>query len=152
MTRQRTRVGLFALAALSAVLLAGCGGEDGAPATTATTSPTPSTSGTTAPTSTGTSSTSNTGGTGAATGSATLTWYPPTQNTDGSPLRNLGGYRIYWGTTQGTYPNSVTINNPGLATYVVEQLRPARWYFVVTALTTTGIESSFSNVATKTVQ
>ena len=48
-----------------------------------------------------------------ATGSATLSWTPPTTNTDGSPLTNLAGYKVYWGPSQGTYPNSVTLNEPG---------------------------------------
>jgi len=66
---------------------------------------------------------------GTATGSAHLTWTPPTQNTDGSALTNLAGYKIHWGTTQGSYSNSVTVNNPGLSSYVVEQLTPATWFF-----------------------
>ena len=89
---------------------------------------------------------------GTATGSATLTWTPPTQNTDGSPLSNLAGYKVYWGTAQGSYSNSVTVSNPGLATYVVDQLTPATWYFTVTALNAAGVESAFSNVATKTIR
>jgi hypothetical protein len=88
---------------------------------------------------------------GTATGSATLSWTPPTSNTDGSPLNNLAGYRVYWGTQQGNYANSVTISNPGIATYVVDQLTPAQWFFVVTAYSTTGVESGFSNVASKQV-
>jgi putative Ig domain-containing protein len=88
---------------------------------------------------------------GTATGSAMLTWTPPTQNTDGSPLNNLAGYRVYWGTQQGNYPNSVTLSNPGLASYVVDQLTPAQWYFVVTAYSSTGVESGFSNMASKQV-
>lgn len=89
---------------------------------------------------------------GTATGSATLAWTPPTQNTDGSPLTDLAGYKIHWGVAQGTYTNSVTVNNPGLSSYVVEQLTPATWYFVVTAINSAGAESSFSNVASKTVR
>ena len=87
-----------------------------------------------------------------ATGSATLSWTPPTQNTDGSPLNNLVGYRVYWGQTQGNYSNSITVNNAGLASYVVEQLTPATWHFAVTALNAAGVESGFSNVASKTIQ
>lgn len=87
-----------------------------------------------------------------ATGSALLSWTPPTRNTDGSPLTNLAGYRVYWGTSPGDYPNSVTINNPGITSYVVDQLTPATWYFALTALNTAGAESAFSNVASKTVQ
>jgi len=86
-----------------------------------------------------------------ATGSATLSWTPPTQNTDGSPLNNLAGYKVYWGTSQGNYSSSVTVNNPGLATYVVDQLTPATWYFTVTAVNGAGVESGFSNVASKQV-
>jgi hypothetical protein len=87
-----------------------------------------------------------------ASGSATLSWLPPTQNTDGSPLSDLAGYRIRFGTQSGDYANSVEVDNPGLATYVVDQLTPATWFFVVTALNDDGIESSFSNPASKSVQ
>jgi hypothetical protein len=86
-----------------------------------------------------------------ATASVTLSWTPPTQNTDGSALTNLAGYKVYWGTTQGSYPNSVTLNNPGLSTYVVTQLTPATWYFTMTALNAQGIESALSNAASKIV-
>jgi hypothetical protein len=87
-----------------------------------------------------------------ATGSATLSWTPPTQNSDGSALTNLAGYRVYWGVQQGTYPNSVTLNNPGLTSYVVENLGPGTYFFVATALNTLGAESTFSGVASKTIQ
>ena len=86
-----------------------------------------------------------------ATGSATLSWTPPTQNTDGSPLTNLAGYRVYWGTSQNSLTNSVTLSNPGLSSYVVDQLTPATWYFAMTALNSSGSESSQSNIATKQV-
>jgi hypothetical protein len=87
-----------------------------------------------------------------AMGSATLSWTPPTTNTDGSPLTNLAGYKVYWGTTQGTYPNSVTVNNPGLTAYVVENLAPGTWFFVATALNSSGTESAFSGSGSKTIQ
>jgi hypothetical protein len=87
-----------------------------------------------------------------ATGSATLSWTPPTQNTDGSPLTNLAGYRIYWGRSQGSYTSSATLNNPGLTSYFVDQLTPGTWYFVATALNSQGAESSFSNAASKAIQ
>jgi hypothetical protein len=83
-----------------------------------------------------------------ATGSATLSWTPPTQNTDGSPVL-LTGYRVYWGTQSGNYSNSTSIG-PGVAAYVVDQLTPATWYFVVTA-TSVGGESAFSNEASKVI-
>ncbi len=87
-----------------------------------------------------------------ATGSATLSWTPPTQNTDGSPLMDLAGYKVYWGTSQGNYPNSVTLNNPGLTTYMVDNLVPGTYFFVASAFNTGGTESSLSGVASKTIQ
>lgn len=86
-------------------------------------------------------------------GTATLTWQPPTENEDGTPINGeLAGFKIYWGTTPGNYPNSVTLNNPGLTSYMVENLAPGTYEFVATAFNTSGMESRFSNTATKTVQ
>jgi hypothetical protein len=116
---------------LAACLLVACGDQSG-DGSTASTPPAPPPAG---------------GG----TGSATLSWYPPTSNTDGSPLLNLAAYRVYWGTSARTFPNAVTLNNPGLATYVVDGLAPATWYFTITAVNSAGVESSFSNVVSKTI-
>jgi len=44
------------------------------------------------------------------------------------------------------------VANPGLATYVVDNLAPATYFFVVTAYNGSGVESSFSGVASKTIQ
>jgi hypothetical protein len=85
-------------------------------------------------------------------GSATLSWTPPTRNTDGSSLTNLAGYRVYWGPAAGNYPNSVTLNNAGLASYVVSNLAPGTYYFVVSARNSAGTESAMSNVGSKTIQ
>jgi len=86
-----------------------------------------------------------------ALGSATLSWTAPTQNTDGSTLENLAGYNIYYGTSLGSYPSRVHVDNPGLTTYVVENLVPDNYFFVSTAVNSMGMESSFSNVAEKMV-
>jgi hypothetical protein len=84
-------------------------------------------------------------------GSVTLSWTPPTKNDDGSDLIDLDGYRIYWGTTPGSYPNSVTLDNPGLSSYVVDNLVPGTYEFVATSFNTAKVESVYSNPATKTV-
>jgi len=81
----------------------------------------------------------------------TLSWDAPTTNADGTPLTDLAGYKIYWGSSQNNYPNSKVLTNPGLSSAVVDQLTPATWYFVVTAYDAYGNESAYSNVATKTV-
>jgi hypothetical protein len=74
-------------------------------------------------------------------GSATLSWMPPTGNTDGTTLTDLAGYRIYYGRSTGDLRRSVVLNNPGLSSYVVENLQPAIWYFVMTSVNARGVES-----------
>lgn len=87
-----------------------------------------------------------------ALGTATLRWLPPLERTDGSALTNLAGYVVYWGTRIGDYDHSVRITNPGITSYMVENLTPATWYFVVTAFDASGIESDFSGVGSKTIR
>jgi hypothetical protein len=87
-----------------------------------------------------------------ATGSATLSWTPPTTNSDGSALTDLAGYRLYWGPTQGSYSNNASLNGAGLTSYVVTGLTPGTWYFAMAALNASGTESPLSNVASKTIQ
>lgn len=84
-------------------------------------------------------------------GAASLSWLPPTDKTDGSPLTDLAGYRIYWGRTQAGFQHSATVDNPGISAYVVEGLAPGQWRFAVTAFDAQGIESGFSNTAVKVI-
>lgn len=86
-----------------------------------------------------------------ASGVATLSWTPPTTNLDGSVLANLAGYRIYYGTKPGDYPNVITIKGSGLSAYVIENLQPNTYYFAMTAYNTSGSESPYSNTASKTI-
>jgi hypothetical protein len=85
-------------------------------------------------------------------GSATLSWTAPTQNTDGSALTNLAGYRILYGTSQSALTQTLQIANPGLTTCVIENLSPGTYYFAVRAYSSTGGESADSTVASKVVQ
>ena len=77
--------------------------------------------------------------------SMTLSWTPPTQNSDGSALTDLAGYNIYYGNESGNYGIIIKIDNPGIAIYVVENLTPNTYYFVITAFNRIGAESDFSN-------
>ena len=83
--------------------------------------------------------------------STTLSWTPPTENDDGSALMDLAGYKIYWGTTPGVYTNSVTLNNPGLTSYVVDNLAAGTYEFVATSFNSSGVESMYSNSAMRTL-
>jgi Putative Ig domain len=88
---------------------------------------------------------------GASSGSATLSWVAPTSRTDGTALTNLAGFRIYYGTTSGSYPNSISITNPKLTGYTIDALPPGTYYFVTTAFDAFGNESAYSNPVSKTI-
>ena len=85
-------------------------------------------------------------------GSATLTWQPPTTRTDGTPLTNLAGYRIRYGTAPESYSNVLTIPNGGITSAVVSDLPPATYYFVASAYDTSGAESNNSSAVSKTAK
>jgi len=84
-------------------------------------------------------------------GSATLSWYPPTQNVGGSALTNLAGYRIYYGSVANALNQRIELDNPGLTRFVVEDLSPARWHFAMTAVNSRGVESKRSTTVSKTI-
>ncbi|MDY6945213.1 MAG: putative Ig domain-containing protein [Pseudomonadota bacterium] len=84
-------------------------------------------------------------------GNATLSWTPPTQNTNGTALTNLAGYRVVYGRSSSNLDQTVQIANPGLATYTVTGLSSGTWYFAVKAYSTAGAESAVSNTGSKTI-
>src|SRR5690606_5102868 len=86
-----------------------------------------------------------------ANGAVELTWAAPTENIDGSPLTDLAGYRFYWGTQPDDFSNSITIDSPGIVTYVLEDLVPATYYFSATAVNAEGAESDPSDTTTLTI-
>lgn len=89
---------------------------------------------------------------GTTTGSAAVSWTPPTRNTDGSTLTNLAGYRIVYGTSASALTKTVQVSNPGISSYVIENLTAGTWYFAVKSYTSVGNESALSNVASRSVQ
>jgi hypothetical protein len=86
-----------------------------------------------------------------ALGSATISWEPPTQNADGSPLTDLTGYRIYYGRNRNALGRSVVLNNAGLSRYVIENLTPAIWHFTMTSVNAEGVESNRTPLVSKTI-
>ena len=85
-------------------------------------------------------------------GTATVNWTPPLDNTDGSVITNLAGYKIYYGTTSTNLNQTAQITNVGLTSYILSNLASGTWYFAVTAYDSGGGESALSNIATKTIQ
>jgi hypothetical protein len=80
----------------------------------------------------------------AAVSGVTLSWQPPTENADGTALLNLQGYTLHYGTTSQSYSSSIKIANPGLTTYVVQNLTPGTYYFAIDAYNSSGVESALS--------
>ena len=92
---------------------------------------------------------SNSGGTGGNV-SGTLSWSAPTTNTDGSPLADLAGYKVYYGISSGYYTGSIVLagkdsTSVSVATLASDVPASGKYYIVVTAYDTSGIESAYSN-------
>jgi hypothetical protein len=85
------------------------------------------------------------------TGTATIQWTPPTENTNGTPITDLAGYVISYGTSATNLSQTVSITNPATTSYTVQNLGSGTWYFAVSSETTEGTESSLSSVVSKTI-
>ena len=85
----------------------------------------------------------------ATTASVTWSWEAPTEREDGTPLTDLSGYKILYGRMSETYDYEIEIENPGIVSYVVEDLASGTWYFVARAYDSSGLESEFSNEVSK---
>ena len=135
---------LFALSpwlALTATLtLAGCGGDGTSSDSTANIQSVAAQTPTSAPLPT------------PGTSNVTLSWMAPTENTNGSALTDLGGYKIYYGTSPKQLDQLVALSNPGLQTYVIDGLAVgATYYFSITATATDGTESAQSAVVSMNI-
>ena len=85
-------------------------------------------------------------------GIVSLSWLPPTQNTDGSPLTNLAGYVVRYGLS-GTGLNTVLYLGSAATTSVeISNLSSGNWNFEVSAFNTANIESQFSGIVSKIIQ
>ncbi|MEO6186343.1 MAG: putative Ig domain-containing protein, partial [Steroidobacteraceae bacterium] len=85
------------------------------------------------------------------TGSATLSWSAPTQNTDDSALNNLAGFRVYQGSSPSTLVQVATMASPTMTSLVISNLTSGTYYFAVSAYTSSGEESALSTVGSKTI-
>jgi hypothetical protein len=89
----------------------------------------------------------------AASGTANATWVAPTQNTDGTPLTNLAGYKLYYANSTAGVPTAtpIVINDKLATAYSISGLAAGSWYFGAKAFNTSGTDSDMSAVATKTI-
>lgn len=79
-------------------------------------------------------------------GSVLLTWQAPRENTDESPLSDLAGFHIYWGTDPDAPAHTVSVGTQTLS-YQFSGLSPGMYYFTTTAVNAKGIESALSDAA-----
>ena len=86
-----------------------------------------------------------------APGSAVVTWSRPTENTDGSPLTNLAGYVLYYG-TGFPVPFSAIYIEPNATALEIQNLAPGNWYFQIESVNTEGTASELSPTVFKTIQ
>ncbi len=83
--------------------------------------------------------------------SAALSWVAPTQNTDGTPLTDLAGYYVYYGTNASALSETVQIADPTAVTHVVDNLSAGIWYFSVIAYSAQNVQSAASATVSKTI-
>lgn len=84
-------------------------------------------------------------------GQATLTWTPPTRNTDGTALTNLAGYRIVHGLSPGELTQTVQVG-ASVSRHTLSGLPAGTRHFAVKAFNSTGVESALSNVQSKVIR
>ncbi len=85
-------------------------------------------------------------------GTAELTWTVPTNNEDGSTLTDLAGYRIRYGTSQGSLTQTVSVAGPAITSASIEGLSAGTWYFTIAAYTSGGVESRQTGTVNVTLQ
>ena len=56
--------------------------------------------------------------------SLSVTWDPPAQNEDGSPVEDLEGYKVYFGQEPGRYSRVQDVGNANTATFSGRRVLP----------------------------
>lgn len=82
-------------------------------------------------------------------GEVTISWIPPTQNTDNSPLIDLAGFKVYFGLSEDNLLTEINVEGTQL---VIKELSPNTYYFAVVAVNDLGVESELSNISSKTIE
>jgi hypothetical protein len=120
------RIVQLALAALIFAGLSACGGSGNSTVTSSATSSAPPTP------------TNN---------SITLSWSAPTQNSDGTPLTDLAGYTLHYGTTSQDYTGTIQVTSPATTSYVVSDATfPAgTYYFAISSYNSLQVSSPLSS-------
>jgi len=134
------------------MVLASCGGgssaDSAASGSTGSAALNPSSSSSSSSASMSSSSSSSSG----TTGSVTLNWTAPTENTDGTAIGSeLAGYTIVFGESANDLSQSVAVTNASATSYTFANLPSGTWYFSIVSVDTAGNESPPTNVVSATI-
>src|ERR1700722_17178464 len=83
--------------------------------------------------------------------SATLSWTAPTENTDGTPVTDLAGYHILYGTSPSELNSTVTVAGAATTTFEIDGLAEGSYYFAVVAYNSAGFDSGQSDVTSQSI-
>jgi len=86
-----------------------------------------------------------------ATGYALLSWVPPTERVDGTPLDGLAGYKVYHGMSPEALELETDISDSLAVDYYFDNLQSGTHYFAVQAYDEGGLNSALSNIASTTI-
>lgn len=73
----------------------------------------------------------------------TVAWDPPDNNTDGTLLTDLAGYKVYCGATSGNYSSTTDVGNVTSCQFSNLQAG-STCFFATSAYTSSGVESDLS--------
>lgn len=85
------------------------------------------------------------------TASVTLHWVAPTENVDGTPLNDLAGFRVLYGTSPTALDQTLELPSPEMTSVVIEELHSDTYYFAVKAYTSDSVESDISELLWKAI-
>ena len=83
--------------------------------------------------------------------SIVLKWNAPLTRTDGSPIGELSGYKVYYGVETDDLRCVIEIGDPKAVTWKVTDLSPGTWHFAVVSVDSAKIESQQSGVVSKKI-
>ncbi|MEY8201132.1 MAG: putative Ig domain-containing protein [Colwellia sp.] len=75
----------------------------------------------------------------------TIKWQAPVEDVNDEPIGAVKAYKIFYGTTQGNYDKSITINDGNTEVFVIQDLEPGDYYFAMLAISDNGRESAMSS-------
>ncbi|MEY8200651.1 MAG: putative Ig domain-containing protein, partial [Colwellia sp.] len=75
----------------------------------------------------------------------TIKWQAPSQDINDEALGPIQAYKVFYGSVQGSYDQSVTINDGSATDFVINNLVPGDYFFSMVVITENGMESAMSN-------